>query len=396
MIKKLCYTILILFFASPIFSQQKSLIGTVSPEIHFEKVLNDKISHFKLSDFKGKIVLIDFWATWCVPCIQSFPKIDSLQQLFPNDLKTITVTSESETRIVKFLEKFKTGLPIALDTSNKLKTVFPYRTVPHTILIDKKGVIRVVSTSSTINKNVIEELLNDKSIDIPEKNDNLDFDPQKSLTGAKNVLGQITLTPFLKNEGSASTVFRNGRMSFKNLLPSTIYERLFDFPLNVRSYWAIDKERYKFSEKNLYCLEIIAPDKTEPEAKQLLINYLQASIPLKARVVAMETDVKILTSIENNSLLKKGVASEKSSASMSRNGFEMINSPINSLSKYLEEKVDKPVVDETNLSQNYNLTINWFNENPNQIYAELQKLGLKLVDGKRKIAMLVFYEEKKD
>jgi thiol-disulfide isomerase/thioredoxin len=393
MIKKLTLlTNLFLLFNFVAFSQQSQIGKTVS-DLTFKEVLNDKTTSYKLSDFKGKIVLLDFWATWCAPCIKSFPTMDSLQKQFSNDLKVITITSsDDKTRITKFLEKFKTNLPIVLDSDNSLSKVFPHRTIPHTILIDKEGVIKSITLSSAINKSVIQKILNGENLSMEEKNDDLDFDPDNfSLSAMPDVLGQITLTPFRKDIPSLSTSFKQGRISFINMLPSTIYETLYDYPHVVRSIWETSKTRGEWKEENLYCLEMIAPNQTKQQAKQTLINYLQASIPLKAKVEAREKQVKILKSVAKTNLLATAKADE-TSYTMQKGGFEMKNTVLAPFVTYLEEQLNIPIIDETGLLEKYNLKVKWYTENPQQIFEELKKLGLTLEDGKRTINMLVFYE----
>jgi uncharacterized protein (TIGR03435 family) len=385
----------LLFFLAfcPYAYAQTSLIGTKVPNLIFQKVLNDKDTTYKLSDFADKVVIIDFWATWCPPCIDALPTLEALQKEFPNDVKLITVTSDNEARILKFLTKIKTGLPIALDSNEELAKIFPHRSISHTIIIDKKGIIKAVTTPLSINKDILQKVIKGETINIEEKIDNLTFDVGvNSLSATPNVLNQITLTAFRKGLNSVSTGFKNGRITFINLLPSSMYEVLYGYPFLSRSFWEVDKSKYAWAEENIYCLEIIAPNKTEKEAKELLINYLQSNIALKARFEEKETKVKILRRKGEHLNLTLSNSNEKSSHSSNRNRLDMQNSLIQVLANYIEGRLNKPVIDETGLTERYNLQLNWANENRNQIYEELNKLGLELIDGNKKIKMLVFYE----
>ena len=331
---------------------QTSFIGTKVPDLIFKKVLNYTDTTCKVSDFAGKAIVIDFWATWCGSCIEGFPMLDSLQKTFSTDLKVMTITSDNESRIIKFLTKFNTNLPIVIDDKNEFSKIFPHRSIPHTILIDKKGVIKAVTTSANINKENIQKLINGDDLNIDEKKDNLTFDPIiNSLSGTSNVLIQITLMPFNKGLGSMSTGFKNGRRTFINLLPSTIYEVLYDFPAQTRSFWEADIKKYKWAEENLYCLEIIAPNKTEKEIKQILINYLQSNIGLKARIEEKEKKVKILKKKGDNMQLEIAKNTDKFDFESSGRGLKMQNALIKVLVNHIEGQLKVPIIDETGLEK---------------------------------------------
>jgi uncharacterized protein (TIGR03435 family) len=391
----LFFRVLILFFI--IFakqaSAQESLIGTKSPELTFAKVLNEQDSTYNLSKFAGKVVLLDFWATWCRPCIEGFPKLEALQKEFPNDLKIITITSDNEKRIKTFLEKKKTSLPIAIDLKDALAKIFPHTTIPHMVLIDSKGIIRAIANSSQITKEVISALIKGQNIQVEEKKDVVEFNPSAFyLGGTPTALSQITVTNFRKGLPNTTTAFRNGKLTIINMLPQTIYETLYDFPNQVRSVWEADQKKAVWTEGNLYCVEIIALDKTEKEAKNMLIQHLQGVIPVKVRIEKREIKVKILQKMGKESKIEVAKADQETFVKGGGKTFEMQNSPIKTLTNYIEDWGQVAVVDETNLTQNYNLKIAWYHESLEKVSEELKKIGLELVDGKRKADILVFYE----
>jgi thiol-disulfide isomerase/thioredoxin len=71
-------------------------IGDKVPDVVFTNIMNSHSKSIKLSDFKGKLVLVDFWATWCSSCIAAFPELDSLQRSFPNKLEILLVNSQKQ------------------------------------------------------------------------------------------------------------------------------------------------------------------------------------------------------------------------------------------------------------------------------------------------------------
>lgn len=188
--------IVLLFLLTSLQLHGQSKINKPAGELEFSKILNSDKTSAKLSDFKSKIVILDFWGTWCAPCIEALPHLESLQNKFSNDIKIITITDESEDRIIKFLKKRKVSLPIALDNDRKLASIFPYRSVSHTVVIDKNGIIKAVTTPEKINDEILRQVIAGQQINLPEKIDLMNFDPSKPLSENTNFMYQITVTPY--------------------------------------------------------------------------------------------------------------------------------------------------------------------------------------------------------
>jgi len=116
----------------------------------------------KLSDLKGKVVLLDFWATWCLPCFDAFPKLVDWQQRFAGNLEILGVTrlygningdDASETAEISFLKTFREeqGLNYQIIVSRDLQSELKYgvRALPTVVLIDRTGKIRYIDSGSS-------------------------------------------------------------------------------------------------------------------------------------------------------------------------------------------------------------------------------------------------------
>ncbi len=96
---------------------------------------------FSLADFRGQVVLIDFWASWCGPCRKSLPDLDGIQRRFaPQGLKVVGISLDSDGGAMSaFLEKVPVGFPILPDPAGLTGEAFKVVAMPTTFLIDREG-----------------------------------------------------------------------------------------------------------------------------------------------------------------------------------------------------------------------------------------------------------------
>lgn len=106
-----------------------------------------------LSEYKNTLIILDFWATWCGPCIKSLNELDSLQKEFSGKLTVIPITYEVADKIRPVFSKYQWGLPsVYADTT--LKAYFPHRSIPHQVWIKDNKVLVVTGLDPTIYANL--------------------------------------------------------------------------------------------------------------------------------------------------------------------------------------------------------------------------------------------------
>lgn len=96
----------------------------------------------KLSSFRGKVIFINFWATWCPPCRQEMPGLEKLYQSLKDnqDFVFLAVDSlEDPTTVKSFIEKNKYHFEVLLDVTGTVTTQYSVRAYPTTYLIDRQG-----------------------------------------------------------------------------------------------------------------------------------------------------------------------------------------------------------------------------------------------------------------
>tara|TARA_X000000368_G_scaffold378716_1_gene333297 strand:- start:1746 stop:2255 length:510 start_codon:yes stop_codon:yes gene_type:complete len=140
--------IIFIFFISNVLATEmpniKNLVLNKEPKIYDNVIFldsNEKL--IKLDDYKGKLVLLNFWATWCAPCKEEMPSLDKLKKN-PNldnlEIFPINVGKDDLDKSLKFFENLNIkNLNIYFDNKTTLAKDFSLRGVPTTLLFDREG-----------------------------------------------------------------------------------------------------------------------------------------------------------------------------------------------------------------------------------------------------------------
>lgn len=112
----------------------------IAPEIHLHDIeaVNMDGQPLHPKDLKGKVVVLNFWATWCPPCVQEMPMFDNMNKMYGEDkVVFVLATEETGEEVPNFIEKYKLTVPI-YQLKEPLKNYGIY-TIPATFVFDKKG-----------------------------------------------------------------------------------------------------------------------------------------------------------------------------------------------------------------------------------------------------------------
>lgn len=261
-------------------------IGETIPEITITNLYNYPGSSLKLSSLKGKLVILDFWSTWCASCIEAFPKLQQLQKQFDSQLQVLLVNTYKADDIKKVNSFFakraintgeKMTLPFSL-LQTSLMGYFPFKFVPHYVWIDKKG--RLIATTSQFEVTAanIKAVIEGNAASFHMKKDALDFDYKVPLfvngnAGTGNAfLYRSVFTNYIEGIGGISGIERTAdekisRMYLFNTdaltMLRTAYPGKLELPPNRIIIDACDSNKFQFGAaedtlmyKNSFCYDI--------------------------------------------------------------------------------------------------------------------------------------------
>jgi peroxiredoxin len=97
-----------------------------------------------LTDHKGKVVLLNIWATWCLPCVEEMPSMEKLYQELKDEgfeILAVSIDESGAEAVLPFMKNHKLSFPALTDTEGAMKNLYQTTGVPESFIIDKDGII---------------------------------------------------------------------------------------------------------------------------------------------------------------------------------------------------------------------------------------------------------------
>lgn len=137
-------------------------VGEAAPDFTLKNMQGENVT---LSDLRGKVVLVNFWASWCPPCRQEMPSMEELYQHLQDrefEMLAINVEENGPDAVAKFLEDKSHSFPILFDPQTQAQRRYNVSRFPETFVVDRNGIVveHVVGAIDWMQPNVVEYLEN--------------------------------------------------------------------------------------------------------------------------------------------------------------------------------------------------------------------------------------------
>lgn len=395
-------------------------IGDQVPDVTINHIIDYPDSTSKFSDFKGKLLILDFWATWCSSCISTFPKMYSLQNEFPDLLQILLVncrsTRDSEERIKRFLLKRKTYYHFAsVVQDTTLERIFPHYTIPHYVWIKDQVVIAITDASEVTEKN-IKQLIGNSNVGLVEKTF-IKYDIRKPLFADENggepvcYIYRAILTGY--KEGLQAYLGFHGndqgmvdRIDVLNCSKMGLIK--FAFPefvsfgadrtiINVAysESFSTDSNSRPWKRRNCFSYESIFPSRTRDEALAIMRSDIQTYFHVHVDTVVRAADCFILTVGDSSKMVRAVGGAHPESNIIEQTGAPVyfLDFLIGSIARQIENYYRVPFIDETGFLSRVNIFLPANYKDEKALTGSLLKQGIKLKKGKRNIVFLVISDQ---
>jgi len=417
-------------------------VGAISPlsvgdEFNFpvlENALYTESGTLDLTAYKGKLVILDFWATWCAGCVASFPKNNTLLQTYQDRLAIVAVTYEPKEKIEPFLKKLKEkkGWKLSMDfvtANSSLAKIFPHQSLPHYVWIGPDGKVAAITDGSSVNGDNIDKLLSEGGISLKIKKDNnlrLNkgefFLTGNAQYGKKPIRFQSALTSYI---GRLSTEYvleqpseeGMGRILTVNQSLATLSLTAFGendnrkyyggsrLILHVKEPELIIPGPHHFGElyeewlkANAFSYELIYPLQNEPERFRFMQEDLKRFFPqYEFGVESREMEVWKIILTDPNRGYKATPSQELKFEFTGQGGIIqniMLNGLVGYLNMYFMHDSPYPVVDFTGITVPVSLELDANMTDPTEVAAALRTYGLDMVRDRMPLDVLVIRDKK--
>lgn len=373
----------------------------------------------RLDDYRGKkLIVLDFWATWCGTCLELFPKLQLIKTRFADDLLLLPATAESKEIVTAKMtspagSKRLEGV-FSVVNAEILTAYFPFRTLPHVVII-KNNRVYSITYGSNISMDAIGRLLDGKTVEFLVKSDMSSFNDSLALleNGERIKSALLFNSTLIKNPGglpgSGSLIVDYTGQSLKYSLLNrslfALYQQTMEPFLRNRIVLAVkDKDRFRqgqesspFERKqwraqNTYSYELIAPkDLPMAEIRKLMRSDLDRYLSFVSAVEERQTQCYVIEQLPDrkDKPADKNDSLDRDRASMNYGDFLFwvnYQSPSSSHGPI--------VIDETNLDNSTAITVlRGFVDDVAILEQTLAINGLRLVKTERPVEFCVIRDQ---
>ncbi len=348
--------------------------GLPAPSISLKKLIGAPAAELKsLEELKGRVVVLEFWATWCEPCVDALPALNLLAERFRGQpVVFIHITDESEPDVREFLKTQRIDGWVAPEAGAEVFKAFRVFGRPYTVLLNKAGEVASFPPSGGLNAETLMSLLAGQTP--PESAGQVVLSTGLAL--AEFYISKSAARGGTAQYGPAS--LDASAMSLEYAL-EWLYGRIDSFEIKPEAAPAMGAS---------YNIRLRLPAEREAGKTEFFLKGLESALGLKVNKTEREAEVYVMKKASGGPV---NVKERRDYGGAELNGavLEVKGGSFTALASRLKEVLRRPVLDETSAAGPFEYSFELASADPKVIDLQLRKqLGLKLERLRRKIIVV--------
>jgi uncharacterized protein (TIGR03435 family) len=337
------------------------------------------------STLRGKVVVVEFWATWCSPCVSALPHLNQLAEEFQNeDVLFLAISEDDPKRLEGFLAGQSVRAIIGIDADRKTWNAFDVPSIPHTVIIDAKGRLIGATTPEQLSAERLRRVLAGETAKFPPKEGircDLQWDED-------SIEWQDGVRP------TTYAIIKPIKTTMGGYLPQPGHLTADGVPLRTLVQIAYQTDPFHIEwnlprDDRTYRAAFRVPSGREQRLFPLIRQTLADAFGFRARWEERLHEVRVLRRIEGGSIVPESRADEDLVQVM-KGRITLRRQPVSRLCQILTQHgLGAIVIDETGMNGLYDFDLPYQPGQPEVTLGALNEVGLEAVDARRTIRILV-------
>ena len=361
-------------------------MGTPAPPLDSLQLLQAPLgAKADWASLKGKVVVLEFWATWCSPCVASLPHLNQLvDSLDPAKFQFISIDDEDPSAVQTFLTKKKMSGWVGVDSSGGVFAWYGIKSRPTTIIVDGNGKIAAVTEIDSVSAADLQAVAEGRSVS---------FKPTLEIVTSSGASAPDTATQPLFVV-SLSKAAPDAKLSRVNHPPTGADSLGVDADTLVTDYFDIFHDRYVLKgalPDGRYDLRTNFKDVPDSVITKVVQQAILSGLRLQIQPQTITRNAYILRATEaSKKLLSPSASTRKMKRGSWHGGFLLMNGTMDDLAFVLGTGLENPVVNETGIDGTFDARFKMIGTDLDSLNAELKSaLGLELVQGNQEMSITV-------
>ncbi|RQP17268.1 MAG: TlpA family protein disulfide reductase [Parapedobacter sp.] len=384
-----------------------------------------------LNDYRNRLIILDFWATWCVPCVKSLGKLDSLQGQFIDDIAIIPITDEDSQKAASFFRKRGWTLPTTT-RETILKQYFPHESIPYQVWL-KDGRVFAIPMHEYATGEVVASAIKGEPLPMP-MNEYVPLDRTKPLFlngnggDGSEVLYYSAISSRIRPRvagGGVDAHAEGNKALFINMPPDNLFRYAFEGDIGLdkrRVIWetsdslyrqikgkgiakpigdyARDRVFYDWTAQHFFCYNLFSKKEMDAAAiyatmQKDLNQYFGVHYGINAALERRKIPCLVLRTVHTDTARLKSKGGPQVIALGSPDGYQCVNAPFTPMIRAILAGVEPGafLVDSTYYNGMVDITMpRSIDGNFAKAQKELARYGLKLFREEIEMDMLVIKE----